>query len=338
MGIQRYILNRLILLVPVLFGVLLLTFTISHVVPADPAAAYAGIGATREQIEAMRRKFDLDKPLPVQFIRYTERLLHGDLGMSMRTRRPVLEDIKDYLPATIELNLCALLLTFALGIPFGVLSAVYRDKLVDHSSRLLTLIGRAVPSFWLGLMAQLLFFRIMRWLPFGSRISLSISPPSHITGLYMLDGLITRDWPALASSIKHMILPALVLATSRVGYLTRMQRATLLEVMTKPYLTTARAKGLPERIVVWRHAFRNSLIPIITVMGMMIGGMLGGSFVVEVVFAWPGMGRYGTEAIVALDFNAIMGVCLILAVSYVFANLAVDIMYAFVDPRIKRAA
>jgi peptide/nickel transport system permease protein len=337
MTLYQYIIRRLLFLIPVLFGVLVLTFTISHLVPADPAAAYAGIGATPEQIETMRREFDLDKPLPVQFLRYLERLLHGDLGMSMRSRRPVLDDIIAYAPATIELSICALILTFAFGIPLGVLSAVHRDSVADHTSRSAALVGRATPNFWLGLMAQLLLFRTLGWLPFGGRIGGLSDPPAHITGLYILDSILTRDWPTLWSSIKHMILPASVLATSRIGYLARVQRATLLEVMSKPYLTVVRAKGMPERIVVWRHAFRNSLIPVVTVIGLQIGGMLGGSFVVELIFAWPGMGRYGTESIIALDFNAIMGVCLILSISYVLTNLVVDILYALLDPRIKHA-
>lgn len=333
----QYLFQRLLLFVPVTFGVLVMTFIISHVIPADPAAAYAGIGATKEQIQTIRQEFGLDKPLHVQFVCYIRAVLHGDLGKSIRTRRPVLEDIKQYAPATIELSLFALLLSCIFGIFLGVLSAVNRNKPIDHILRLFALIGRAAPSFWIGLLSQVLLFRILHWLPCGGRISDSIAPPSSITGLYTLDSLVTGNWQALGSSVIHIILPAVILAISRIGYLVRMQRATLLEVLSKQYLMSARAKGLHERTVIWKHAFRNALIPIITILALAIGGMLGGSFVVEIVFAWPGIGRYGTEAIIALDFNAIMGVSLILAIVYSLANLLADVLYALIDPRIKYA-
>ena len=333
---RQYLSERLLLFVPVIFGILVLTFIISHLVPGDPAAAYAGIGATKQQLLAIRKEFGLDKPLYVQFLSYIGDLLHGDLGKSIRTRRPVLEDIKQYAPATIELGLVALFLSCTFGIVFGVLSAMYRNRLVDHILRLFALVGRAAPSFWIGLLGLLVFFRVLDWLPWGGRISDSIAPPSFKTGLYILDSLLSGNWRALGSSVMHMILPASTLAISRIGYLLRIQRAILLEVLTKQYLMVARAKGLRERTVIWKHGFRNALIPIITVVSLSLGGILGGSFVVELVFAWPGIGRYATEAIIRLDFNAIIGASLMVAIAFSFANLLADILYGIVDPRIRR--
>jgi len=262
-------------------------------------------------------------------------LLRGDMGLSIRSRRPVLDDVKTYLPATFELAFVALLLSSLIGIPLGVVSAVRQDKAVDHITRILALIGVSAPSFWLGLLVQLLFYRKLGWLPYGARIDSVIGPPRTITTSYLLDSLLTANIPALISSLKHIAMPAFVLAYGGLASVTRLQRASMLEVIRKDYITVARAKGLSERRVVYLHALRNALIPVITIIGLRFGWMLGGSFIVEFIFNWPGLGYYGTTAITTLDFNAIMGVTLILTVSYLVVNLIVDVVYIFVDPRIQ---
>jgi len=298
----EYFARRIILLIPVLIGVSIMTFSISRVVPGDPVRAMVGMDASKEVIENVKRKYGFDKPLPEQYFIYMRGLLRGDMGLSIRSRRPVLDDVKTYLPATFELALVALLLSSLIGIPLGVISAVQQDK---------------------------------AWLPYGARIDSAIGPPRTITTLYLLDSLLTANIPAFISSLKHIAMPAFVLAYGGLASVARLQRASMLEVIRKDYVRVARAKGLSERRVIYVHALRNALIPVITIIGLRFGWMLGGSFIVEFIFNWPGLGYYGTTAITTLDFNAIMGVTLILTVSYLIANLIVDIVYVFVDPRIE---
>jgi len=331
----EYFARRIILLIPVLIGVSIMTFSISRVVPGDPVRAMVGMDASKEVIDNIKRKYGFDKPLPEQYFIYMWGLLRGDMGLSIRSRRPVLDDVKTYLPATFELAFVALLLSSLIGIPLGVVSAVRQDKAVDHITRILALIGVSAPSFWLGLLVQLLFYRKLGWLPYGARIDSVIGPPKTITTSYLLDSLLTANIPAFISSLKHIAMPAFVLAYGGLASVTRLQRASMLEVIRKDYITVARAKGLSERRVVYVHALRNALIPVITIIGLRFGWMLGGSFIVEFIFNWPGLGYYGTTAITTLDFNAIMGVTLILTVSYLVVNLIVDVIYIFVDPRIQ---
>ncbi|MBI4639142.1 MAG: ABC transporter permease [Candidatus Tectomicrobia bacterium] len=334
MKLYQYILKRLVLLIGVLIGVSLMTFTISHMVPGDPVRAMAGMDASKEAIERIRQEYGLDKPAYQQYFIYMRNLLRGDLGMSIHTRRPVLDDIKDYLPATAELASVSLLLTILVGIPLGVFSAVRKDKLFDHCSRMVALIGVAAPSFWLALILQLIFYRLLGWLPYGGRINDAVDPPTAITQFYLIDSLLTWNIPAFASSLHHIILPAFVLSFSGLASIVRIQRASMLEVFGREYIKTARAKGLREWKVIYKHALKNAMIPVTTIIGLRFGGMLGGSFIVEWIFSWPGMGYYGTTSITALDFTAIMGVALILSVTYVIANLIVDILYTMLDPRI----
>jgi len=335
MKIYEYFVRRIFLLIPVLIGVSIMTFSISRVVPGDPVRAMVGMDASKEVIENIKRKYGFDKPLPEQYFIYMRGLLHGDMGLSIRSRRPVLDDVKTYLPATFELAFVALLLSSLIGIPLGVISAVQQDKALDHATRILALIGVSAPSFWLGLLVQLVLYRKLGWLPYGARIDSAIGPPRTITTLYLLDSLLTANIPAFISSLKHIAMPAFVLAYGGLASVARLQRASMLEVIRKDYIRVARAKGLSERRVIYIHALKNALIPVITIIGLRFGWMLGGSFIVEFIFNWPGLGYYGTTAITTLDFNAIMGITLILTVSYLVANLIVDIVYVFVDPRIE---
>lgn len=335
MKLRYYILRRIILLAPTILGISIMTFLISNVIPSNPALLALGGHAQAAQVEAMKVKLGLDKPLPIQFLIYLAGLLRGDLGYSIITRRPVMDNVIEYFPATFELTTLAMLLTLAMGIVLGVLSATNRDRALDHLSRLWALTGVAMPVFWLGIMVQILFYRDLGWIPYGRRLDLGISPPVHITGLYTIDSLLTGNIQAFVNSLSHIIAPALVLSYSTIALMSRMTRASLLDVFTQDYIKTARAKGLSRRAVVYKHALKNALLPVCTVAGLQYGYDLGGSFLVESVFDWPGMGRFAVASIVQLDFRAVMGVTLIVALMFVVVNLIVDIIYAFLDPRIR---
>jgi peptide/nickel transport system permease protein len=335
MKIYQFLARRLLLLIPVLLGLSVLTFSISHLIPGDAARMLAGEGAPKEAVERIREKWGFNKPVHEQYFIYMKGLLRGDMGIASHTRHPVVEDLKLFIPATVELALAALFIMVAVGIPLGVTAAVHKDKALDHVSRLGSLIGVSVPSFWLALMFQFIFYRTLKWLPAGGRIAQHIPPPDRITGLYLVDSLLTGNGEAFMSSLEHIIMPAVVLGLAGLAAVTRMGRASMLEVLTKDYIKSARAKGVSERRVIYRHALRNALIPVVTVVGMWTGALLGGAFVVEYIFYWPGIGYYGTAGIVTADFTSTMGVALFVGVVFVLANLVVDTLYLFLDPRIK---
>lgn len=334
MKLWQYLIRRIMLIVPLLIGVSLITFTVSHLVPGDPARLAAGLHASPETVEAMRHRLGLDKPLPVQYYLYMMRLLHGDLGTSIMTRRPVIKDIMIRWPGTIELTTAAMSIIIILGIPLGVISATHRDKLIDHASRIFSLLGVSMPSFWLALILQLIFCKYLKIFPVGYRIDPAIGL-RRITGFNVLDSLLTLNFPALVNSIWHMILPAFTLGFQGIATVQRLLRSNMLDSLTQDYVKLAKAKGMPERIVIYKHVLRNSMIPVVTVLALMFGGMLGGTFIIETIFSWQGLGRYGASAIINLDFPAIMGVTLIYAVIFAVANLVVDILYAYLDPRIR---
>jgi peptide/nickel transport system permease protein len=331
---RTFIIRRLGLLVFVLLGVSILTFTISHVIPADPARQAAGPHATTEQVELLKKKFGFDKPLPEQYLIYMKGLMRGDFGFSLYSRRPVSEDIKTYFPATIELTIVAMLICLIFGIPLGVLSAVKKDQFFDHVSRVICIGGVGLPLFWLALLFQLVFYRWLNWLPAGGRISPTIVPPETITGFYILDSLLTRNWEALRSSLYYIILPAITLAFASVAWVARITRSSMVEMLGQDYIRTARGKGLRERQVIYLHALRNALIPSVTMIGLQTGALLAGAFLVEIIFSWPGIGFYTINSIMAMDFNAIMTTTLLVAIVYTVTNLVVDILYVAIDPRI----
>lgn len=332
--IVRLIVRRLFFLVFVLLGISLITFVLSHVVPADPVRLYAGPRATQATINMLRHQYGFDLPIWQQYLNYVGGLLHGNFGYSLFSHRSVSSDLHDYLPATIELTLAALVMILGLGIPLGIASAVWRGSLVDQLSRIISTTGVAMPAFWLGLMAQILLFDRLGWLPAGGRLEPSTTPPPHVTGLYLVDSLLARNMPLFWQSAYHLILPAAVLGYGSLAVITRQMRGSMLETLPQDYVRTARAKGLSSRVVVLRHALKNALLPVITVTGLQIGVLLGGALLVEDVFSWPGIGRYATLATLNLDYNAIMAVTLVAAVIYVLVNLAVDILYLLVDPAI----
>ena len=319
----------------VLLGVSVLTFFIAHVIPADPVLAALGQNAREEQIEAYRRAYGLDRPVPVQFAAYLARLARGDLGVSIRTRRPVAEDLAEFLPATVELGGAAWLVALLLGIPAGILSAVYRDRLFDHLARLAALAGASLPVFWLGLVLLGTFYYRLRWLPGPGRLDVVLSPPPARTGLLVVDAALAGDRVVLHNALAHLVLPALTLGLFSTAVIARMTRSAMLEVLSQDYVRTARAKGLPRRRVVMRHALQNAMIPTLTIIGISFGSLLSGAVLTETIFAWPGLGRYATASAVNLDFPAVMGVTLVVALLYAVVNLLVDLLYARLDPRVR---
>lgn len=319
----------------VLLGVLVITFIVSHVIPADPVGAILGGNAPPEKVEELRRQLNLDKPLWQQFITYLAGVVRGDLGRSLRTGRPVWEDIQRFFPATLELSLAAVMLAVILGIPLGVLSAVKRNHLPDHIARVVSIVGVSMPVFWLGLVLLLVFYYRLGWLPGSGRLDLFVIEPPRRTGLLLVDSLAAGDWEAFQGAAVHLILPAFVLGFSATANIARTSRSSMLDVLFQEFIRTARAKGLPERLVVLKHGLRNALIPTTTIIGLIFGGLLEGAVLTETIFGWPGLGRYITTGYLALDYPAVMGGTLYIAVVYSLVNLVVDILYAFIDPRIR---
>jgi len=319
----------------VLIGVSIITFSLSHLVPADPAIVALGDHATDAQIDAFREKYGLNKPVPEQYWIYVTNLIQGDLGISLRTRRPVASDLHDFFPATFELSLTALILSILIGIPAGVVSATARNRLPDHIVRLVSLIGGSVPIFWLGLILIGFFYGRLGWLPGGARIDKFIPPPPMVTGLFTVDSLLAGNPEAFWSSVHHLFLPALALGYFSTAIIARMMRSSMLEVLNQQYVLAARAKGLRQWKVVWRHAARNALIPTVTTIGVTFGSLLSGAVLTETIFSWPGLGRYATNSAINLDFPAVMGVTLLAALVYTAANLIVDVGYHWLDPRIR---
>jgi len=332
--ITRLVVRRLLFLVFVLFGLSLATFSLSRVIPGDPARLALGPRAGPSAVERYREQLGLNDPLPRQYVNYVRNLVRFDLGDSTTTRRPVREDLKRYLPATLELGLYAFLLSSAIGIPLGVVSSVRRDTWPDHVARFVSITGLALPVFWLAIMAQFLFFGKLGWLPDGQRLPISVDPPPTVTTLYTVDALLAGDWELALTAFQHLLLPVAVLAYGSLAVITRMVRGGMLEVLNQDYIRTARAKGLIGRRVILGHALKNALLPTVTSIGLQIGLLLSGAFLVEIVFSWPGIGRYAVDAIQRLDYNATMATTLLIALIFVLMNLVVDILYLFLDPRI----
>lgn len=335
MRIYAYILKRLISLIPVLIGVTIVVFFISHIIPGDPARMMAGPKASQEVVEKVRQELGLDKPIYIQYFGYMKNLFKGDLGISIRSHRPVFEDLLHHFPATLELTIASLLFCWTVGIYLGVISAIKRNNFIDHFSRVFSLIGVSMPVFWLGLILLLIFYRNLSWLPGTGRIDPNLSLPSKITGLYILDSILTGNRNTFLNTAKHIIMPAFCLGYVYLGITTRITRSSMLEVINKEYIETARASGLPEKVVIWKHSLHNALIPTVTVMGLSFGELMGGAILTETIFSWPGMGKYLVDSINFLDFPAIMGFALIVAIIYVFVNLLVDVIYLFLNPQIR---
>jgi peptide/nickel transport system permease protein len=335
---RKYLLKRLAFMVLVLLGVSIITFVVSHVVPGSPAAMWVGPKPTQEQLDAAIKELGLDQPLWVQYFSYIGNMVQGDLGVSLRTRQKVSEELSRRWGATFELVTISMMIALILGLPIGILSATKKDKPFDHVSRMLSISGVAMPVFWLGMILQMIFHGSLGWLPLQGRVDSTVLidyPIEKISGFYLFDSLVTGNWPIFLSTISHLVLPAFCLSFAALAVVTRMSRSSMLEVLKEDYIQTSIAYGVKQRIVLFRYALKNALIPTLTVVAISYGLMLGGSFLVESIFDWPGLGRYAILSIQTNDFPAIMGVTILFALTFVILNLFVDLIYFVIDPRIK---
>ena len=330
----RYAVRRSLTIVPVLLGVSILVFSFIHLIPGDPALTMLGERATPEKVAEVRARLGLDRPIWQQYVLYVGHALRGDLGVSIVRGDPVAGDLLRRFPATVELAVAAIVVAIALGIPIGVASAVYRNSLLDSLARLGALTGVSMPIFWLGLVLAWFFGVQLRILPTGFRLA-SGSAFVPWTNFVILDALLQGDWTSLADALRHLVLPALALATIPLAVIARMTRASLLEVLSREYIRTAEAKGLSRRAVILRHALRNALLPVLTVVGLQVGRLLAGAILTETIFSWPGIGLWVYESIESRDYAIVQGVSLFIAVIVVGVNLVTDVLYAAVDPRIK---
>lgn len=339
MSFQRYVLRRLLFVIPVVIGITFFAFFIANAVPSDPINSNLPQSAlnNEEIVNAFRAKWGLDRPPLERYLTYVGNLLRGDLGTSIKTRKPVLEDMRKYLPATIELATVSIVVGITLGVGLGILSALYRNSLVDYAARVFSLLGVSFPVFLLALIALSIFYVQLGWTAGLGRLDviLQARAPDPITGFYTIDALLRGDLRIFGNAVSHLILPSLILGGYVSGVIARITRSSLLEVLGQDYIRTARSKGLRERLVISRHAMRNALIPVVTVIGLSYGSLLSGAVLTESIFAWPGIGRYMFQASTSQDFPAIMGGSIIIALIFVGVNFVVDILYYFLDPRIR---
>ena len=333
----KFIGKRLIYLVVMLFGVATLVFILTKMIPGDPTVANLSQRALNdpEVVAAYRAKYGLDQPVFVQYILYIKNLLHLDLGTSIRTNKPVLDELARCYPATIELALFAIILAALFGILFGVISAMKRNSILDQVVRALSVTGVSIPSFWFALLVLYFFYYKLHIFPGPGRLSNSFSAPATVTGMYVIDSLLEGNPAKALDALQHLILPGLVLAAFTMGLITRTTRSNLLDVMSTDYIRTARAKGLSRVGLIVRHALGNALIPVLTVIGLGLGNLLGGMVLVETIFNWPGVGQFAYESVLSVDYPSIIGVALLIALNYMVINTVVDILYGVIDPRVR---
>ncbi|KJE27459.1 binding--dependent transport system inner membrane component family protein [Geobacillus kaustophilus] len=329
-----YAVRRVLMVIPVLFGMSLVVFFMIRAIPGNPAQVILGQKATKEAVAALTHKLGLDQPWYVQYMKYIGGLLHGDLGESIRTGAPIAEEIWPYLAATIELSLVAMLIAVVIGVNAGIISAWFQNSWFDYIAMVLALIGVSMPIFWLGLMEQWLFSIELDWLPTSGREDVR-NPIEPITHLYLIDTLLSGNTDQFWQVVQHLVLPSMALATIPMAIIARMTRSSMLEVMKSDYIRTARAKGLSMFWVVYKHSLKNAIIPVLTVIGLQTGLLLGGAILTETIFSWPGIGRYIYDAIGYRDYPVIQSGILIIATIFIFINLIVDLLYAIIDPRIK---
>ncbi len=323
--------NRLVWFVPTLLGLLVITFTISHIIPADPIAFIAGDNATAEQIAALKAKVGIDKPVAVQLWNYILGVVQGDFGDSLYTQRPIAEDLVARLPATLELAFVAIVISALIGIPLGVLAAVNRNSWIDHVLRIFTVSGLAIAAFWLAILFQLLFAMELGMTPLQGRVD--GWGPDVVTGFFLIDSLLMGDLEIFWDVAHHMILPAITLAFPAMATVMRFTRAGVLDAINSNYVDYQQAMGVPRRVVIWRYVLRNALIGTVTQLGLIFGNLIANAVVVEAVFDWPGLGLYAVNSILQSDYNAIMGFTLIMGCVFIIANLLVDITHGLIDPR-----
>lgn len=330
----RLVAKRLVTSLIVLIGVSMLIFAIARVIPGDPARIALGPNASAEQVTALRERLHLDAPVPVQYGYFVSDLARGDLGISLYTNRPVTEDIAQFLPATLELVIVSGLMMVLIGLPLGVVSARYRGSFIDNAVRVVTLLGVSAPAFVWAVIFMLLFSYFLPLFPISGRITDTIEVP-HLTGFLFIDTLVAGDWRAFGDAAWHIVLPALALALSGIGQAARLTRSNMVETYDRPFIEMARSYGFPEKKIARRYAFRPSLIPSLTIIGLDFAALLGNAFLVESVFAWPGLSRYGVAVILRKDLNAIVGTVLIISAMFLIVNIVVDLLIAVINPRIR---
>ncbi len=345
----RYIIRRLLSLIPTLLGVTIVIFMFLRLIPGDPAVAMLGEHAAQENVERIREQLGLNRPLFLdrealadgnvkgffdsQYFRYLGRLVQGDLGNSIHRRIPIAETLKERFPATIELALLSILIGAIFGVLAGIISAARRNSPIDTTMMVGSLMGVSIPIYWLGLMEIMLFAVLLQWLPSGGRLGVDVDIP-RVTNLYLVDSLLAGNVEAFVQTLKYLALPAIALATHPMSIIARMTRSSMLEVLQEDYVRTAHAKGLREQVVLIRHALKNAFLPVITIIGLQTGTLLAGAILTETIFSWPGIGKWVYDAILGRDYPIVQGGTLLIAIIFVFANLVVDVSYAFLDPRI----
>jgi len=337
MSVTQHLIRRLLLMIPMIIGITLLLFVVTHIVPVNPLAVILTEKSMDdpEAVRAATERWGLDKPLPEQYWIYLKNLLQGDLGTSFKTKNPVALDLKTFLPATIELAIGSFIFAILLGLPLGISSAVKSGSIIDHITRIISLLGASMPPFWSGLLVLFAFYYKLELAPGPGRIDSRIGPPETRTGLFVLDSLLTGNTTALWDSLSHLVLPSIILGWFTLALIARITRSSMLEILAQDYIRTARAKGLRERLVILKHALRNALIPLITLGGLAFAGLMSGAIMTETIFAWPGIGRYAVEASANLDYPALTGTTLLIAIIYMLVNLLVDALYTIIDPRIR---
>lgn len=337
MRLAGLIARRLSLLGVMLAGLVVLLFVISNVAPSDPAALAAGPDATRDMIETVRHEYGLDQPLPMQFFRYVSDLLHGNLGRAVQTGNDVSADLRRYLPATMELVILSMLFSVGVGVPLGLLAAVWRNSPFDHIARVLSVSGVALPAFWAALLLQMLFSVWLGWLPTSGQLSVATPPPPAWTGFILLDALLAGDFSTFLEAARYAVLPAFVLALPSIAAIMRVNRAEMIEVMGSDYVTAARAHGVSTARVVGWLALKNAMLPTLAMIGLRFGWTLGSTVLVETVFDWPGVGLYAVSSAIASDFKPVMGATLAIGVAFMLTNLLIDLAYGWLDPRTRAA-
>jgi peptide/nickel transport system permease protein len=332
-----FTLRKVAVLIGTMLGLAALTFIITNVAPGDPARLVAGPDATNDMVETIRREYGLDRPLVEQFVIYMGDLLTGDLGRSIVSTRSVMEELARYVPATLELVLVAMMLGVLIGVPFGMLSAVYKDRFIDQVTRILSISGVALPAFWFGILLQLFFAVRLELLPVSGRLPLTALAPEPITHLLLVDTLLRGDFETFREALSHIILPAIVLSFPCLASILRVNRAEMIEVLQSDYIVAARAHGIDSRRIVMLYALKNALLPTIAMIGLRFGWMLGSTVLVETVFDWPGIGLYAVSSALASDFKPVVGVTLVIGFLFMITNMLVDLAYAWIDPRLRSA-
>jgi len=333
----EFILRRIGTSIFVLVGVTIITFFIARVVPSNPAALYIGPKARQEDIDRVTKQLGLDKPLPVQYVVYMKELLHGDLGTSISTKRPITQELADRIPATLELLFFGMFIAVLFGVPLGVLSARSQGRPLDISVRIVSIAGVSMPAFFLGLILQIIFFRNLQLLPLAGRVDSDLrftNPLTEITNFILFDSFVTANWITFKDAVFHLILPAITLAAYPMGLIARMTRAAMLETLEQDYIRTARAYGIKQTVIIYLYALKNAISPTLTVIGLTFAFALTGTFFVEIIFNWPGLGLFTVRSLLNLDYPAIMGMTLFGSIGYVLINLVVDLLQAWIDPRI----